>query len=202
VKLYCATSNAGKLREFRLVAGSGWELVPLTGIPPCDETGETFEENAIEKAVYYSRHAPGLLFAEDSGLAVDALGGAPGVDSARFAGDGASDADNNRLLIEKLRGEQNRSARYVCVIALAEAGKPVETFRGEVEGRIIDEPRGTNGFGYDPYFFYEPFQLTFGQATPEQKLKVSHRGHALARMIEWLSSGPRPTLASGKTPQP
>jgi XTP/dITP diphosphohydrolase len=186
VKLYCATSNAGKLMEFRLAAGSGWELVPLTGLPPCGETGETFEENAIQKAVYYSRHAPGLLFAEDSGLEVDALHGAPGVRSARFAGEAASDADNNRLLIEKLRGMENRTARYVCVIALAGAGKPVRTFRGEVEGRIVDEPRGTNGFGYDPYFFYEPFQLTFGQATPEQKLAVSHRGRAVGRMIEWL----------------
>ena len=91
MKLYCATSNPGKLREFHLAAGQGWEFVPLIGIPPCEETGETFEENAIQKATYYSRHAPGLLFAEDSGLEVEALGGAPGVRSARFAGDGASD---------------------------------------------------------------------------------------------------------------
>jgi XTP/dITP diphosphohydrolase len=188
VKLYCATGNPGKLREFRLAAGSGWEFVPLVGIPPCAETGETFEENAVEKAVYYSRHAPGLLFAEDSGLAVDALGGAPGVRSARFARDAASDADNNRLLIEKLRGEKNRSARYVCVIALAESGQPIRTFRGEVEGRIIDDPRGTNGFGYDPYFFYPPFGLTFAQASPEQKLAVSHRGLALAEMLQWLTA--------------
>jgi XTP/dITP diphosphohydrolase len=193
VKLYCATSNPGKLREFRLAAGSGWELIPLRGIPPCEETGETFEENAIQKAVYYSRHAPRLLFAEDSGLEVDALDGAPGVRSARFAGDAASDADNNRLLIEKLRGVENRSARYVCVIAVAEAAKPLRTFRGEVEGRIVDEPRGSNGFGYDPYFFYEPFQLTFAQATPEQKFKVSHRGRALAAMLRWLSE-PAETL--------
>jgi XTP/dITP diphosphohydrolase len=186
VKLYCATSNPGKLREFQLAAGSGWELVPLTGIPPCAETGQTFEENAGEKAVYYSGRAPGLLFAEDSGLAVDALNGAPGVRSARFAGDTAGDADNNRLLIEKLRGEKNRSARYVCVIALAESGKAIRAFRGEVEGIIIDEPRGTNGFGYDPYFFYAPFELTFAQATPEQKLTVSHRGRALAKMFDWL----------------
>ena len=189
MKLYCATGNPGKLLEFRLAAGSGWDLVPLTGIPPCAETGETFEENAIQKAAYYSRHAPGRLFAEDSGLVVDALHGAPGVRSARFAGDAASDADNNRLLIEKLRGEKNRTARYVCVIALADAAKPLGTFRGEVEGRIVDEPRGTNGFGYDPCFFYEPFQLTFAQAAPEQKLTVSHRGRALAAMLQWLRSG-------------
>ena len=187
MKLYCATSNPGKLREFALAAGRDWELVPMTGVAPCEETGETFEENAIQKAVYYSRHAPGLLFAEDSGLEVDALGGAPGVRSARFAGEGATDVDNNRLLIEKLRGVGNRRARYVCAIALAEAGKPLRTFRGEVEGRILDEPRGANGFGYDPHFFYEPFGMTFGEASPEQKLRASHRGRALAEMLKYLS---------------
>jgi len=188
LKLYCATSNPGKLREFALAAGPGWEFVALTGIPPCEETGATFEENAIEKAVYYSLHAPGLLFAEDSGLAVDALGGAPGVRSARFAGERANDDDNNRLLIEKLRGVSNRSARYVCVIALAEAGKALKTFRGEVAGRIIETPLGANGFGYDPYFYYELFGLTFAQASPEQKLDVSHRGKALRQMLHWLQS--------------
>jgi XTP/dITP diphosphohydrolase len=188
LKLYCATSNPGKLREFGLAAGPDWEFVPLTGIPPCEETGATFEANAIEKAVYYSRHAPGLLCAEDSGLEVDALGGAPGVRSARFAGEGASDTDNNRLLIDKLHGVSDRSARYVCAIALAEAGEPLITFRGEVAGRIIDHPLGTHGFGYDPYFFYEPFGLTFAQASPEQKLQVSHRGRALSEMLRWLKS--------------
>jgi XTP/dITP diphosphohydrolase len=191
LKLYCATSNPGKLREFALAAGPGWEFTPLTGIQPCEETGATFEENAIQKAVYYSHHAPGLLFAEDSGLEVDALGGAPGVRSARFAGEGASDADNNRLLIEKLRGVSDRSARYVCAIALAESGNPLLTFRGEVAGRIIDEPRGTNGFGYDPYFFYEPLGLTLAEATAEQKLEVSHRGKAVAKMLDYLAANER-----------
>ncbi len=186
--LYCATSNPGKLREFQLAAGPDWEFVPLTGIPPCDETGETYEQNAVEKAVHYSRHAPGLLFAEDSGLEAPALGGAPGVRSARFAGDGASDAENNRLLIEKLRGAADRSARYVCAIVLAEAGKGLRTFRGEVEGKIVEEPHGSNGFGYDPYFYYEPFKMTFGQTAPERKFAVSHRGVALRRMMEWLAS--------------
>jgi XTP/dITP diphosphohydrolase len=186
VKLYCATSNPGKLREFHLAAGPDWEFAPLAGVPPCQETGETFEENAVQKAIYYSRYVPGLLFAEDSGLEVDALGGAPGVRSARFAGDGAADSENNRTLIEKLSGVSNRSARYVSVIALAEAGKQLRTFRGEVEGKIVDEPRGLNGFGYDPYFYYEPFGLTFAEATAEEKLRVSHRGRALAKMLEWL----------------
>ena len=186
MKLYCATSNPGKLREFRLAAGPEFELVPLTGVPPCEETGSTFEANAVEKAVYYSGHAPGLLFAEDSGLEVDALGGAPGVRSARFAGENASDQDNNRLLLEKLRGVTDRTARYVCVIALAQGEQPLATFRGEVAGRIIDEPRGTNGFGYDPYFFYEALGLTFAEISPEQKLQVSHRGRALAQTLAWL----------------
>jgi XTP/dITP diphosphohydrolase len=188
VKLYCATSNAGKLREFRLASGPDWELAPVGGIPPREETGETFEENAVHKAAYYGRHAQGLLFAEDSGLEVDALGGAPGVRSARFAGKNTSDLGNNRLLIEKLRGVSNRSARYVCVIALTEAGKLLRTFRGEVEGKIIDEPRGTNGFGYDPHFFYEPLGLTFAEMPAEQKFRVSHRGRAMAEMLDWLSA--------------
>lgn len=186
MKLYCATGNPGKLREFRLAAGPDFELVALTGISPCEETGSTFEENAVEKALYYSRHAQGLLFAEDSGLEVDALGGAPGVRSARFAGEGASDEDNNRLLLDKLKDLRNRSARYVCAIALAQAGEALATFRGQVEGRIVDEPRGTNGFGYDPYFFHEPSGLTFAELTPEQKLRISHRGRALAQMRAWI----------------
>jgi XTP/dITP diphosphohydrolase len=186
VTLYCATSNPGKLREFHLAAGPGWEFVPLIGVPPCEETGESFEENAIQKATYYSRHAPGLLFAEDSGLEVDALGGAPGVRSARFAGDGASDDQNNQLLLEKLRGVSNRSARYCCAIALAEGGRVLQTFRGEVAGEIIDEPRGTNGFGYDPYFLYKPFGRTFAEIAPEQKLAVSHRGQAMGQMLDWV----------------
>ena len=186
MKLQCATSNPGKLREFRLAAGADWEVVPLIGIPPCEETGESFEENAIQKARYYSRHAAGLLFVEDSGLEVNALGGAPGVRSARFAGEGASDEENNRLLMEKLRGVGDRSARYGCAIALAEGGRVLQTFRGEVAGEIVDEPRGSNGFGYDPYFLYEPFGLTFAEIAPERKLAVSHRGRAVGRMRDWL----------------
>ena len=190
--LWCATSNPGKLREFRLAAerlGQGqWRIVPLTGVPPCEETGRTFEENAIQKALYYSQHAADTLFAEDSGLEVDALHGAPGVHSARFAGPGATDAGNNRLLIARLRGEPNRAARYVCAIALARQGELLGTFRGEVEGQIVDEPRGENGFGYDPHFFYPPFNLTFAEVPPERKLEVSHRGRAVDSMLRFLIS--------------
>jgi len=185
VKLYCATKNPGKLQEF--------EAEPLPGladIPACDETGTTFEANAIEKALYYSQFTPEYVFADDSGLAVDALDGAPGVYSARFAGPDTTDARNNALLIEKLRGVVNRTARYVCVIALARGGKLIGTFRGEAEGAIVDDARGANGFGYDPYFYYPPFGCTFGEATHEQKQGVSHRGAALRAMRSFLAGLP------------
>lgn len=195
MKLYCATTNPGKLREFRLAAQTyapgRFEIISLPDlkrIEAPEETGDTFEANAAEKAMFYSTHAPGLLFADDSGLEVDALGGAPGVLSARFAGEGATDEANNRLLVEQLRDKADRTARFVCVIALAEAGRLVHTFRGAVEGRIIDEPRGPNGFGYDPLFYYEPFGCTFGEVPGDRKLGVSHRGAALKAMIEWLAA--------------
>ncbi|MGA3042138.1 MAG: RdgB/HAM1 family non-canonical purine NTP pyrophosphatase [Bryobacteraceae bacterium] len=191
--VYCATGNPGKLREFRLAAEQGGiQVEPLPGLAdlaPCEETGATFEANAILKAQYYGRHAPGLLFADDSGLEVDALGGAPGVYSARFAGPDATDAANNQLLLERLRGVGDRSARFVCLIALAEGGRLAETFRGTVEGTILEEPRGGNGFGYDPLFYYPPFGCSFGEAAPERKLTVSHRGSALRALFRHLSSG-------------
>lgn len=192
--LYCATTNPGKLREFRLAlerfAGGAIQLEPVPGleqIPPCEETGQTFEQNAVQKALYYSRWAPGLVFAEDSGLEVDALGGAPGVFSARFAGEPSNDEANNRLLLEKLSGVENRTARFVCVAALARSRRLIRTFRGEVEGRIAGAPRGANGFGYDPLFFYEPFGCTFGEISPDKKLTVSHRGRALEQLAKYLT---------------
>lgn len=190
MRLWCATGNPGKLREFRLAAeGCPVDLEILPGfkqIPPCEENGLTFEENAIIKATHYGRHATGLLFADDSGLEVDALGGAPGVRSARFAGPGATDEANNRLLREKLNGLENRTARFVCAIALVEGTRVLGTFRGAVEGLIIDEERGPNGFGYDPMFYYPPFQCTFGEASAESKFGVSHRGQALRAMLAFL----------------
>jgi XTP/dITP diphosphohydrolase len=192
IRLFCATGNLGKLREFRMAAdpecGVEIELLAAYGeIPPCNEDGVTFEENAILKARHYGRHARGLLFADDSGLEVDALGGAPGVYSARFAGADATDRANNRLLVEKLQGVANRAARFVCVIALVEAERLVRVFRGAVEGRITDEPRGGGGFGYDPLFYYPAFGCTFGEVDPERKFAVSHRGQALRAMLQWLS---------------
>lgn len=191
--VYCATGNPGKLREFRLEAeqsGIQVETVPgLAGMPACEETGATFEANAILKAEYYGRNGPGMLFADDSGLEVDALGGAPGVYSARFAGPDASDDANNQLLLKRLRGVTGRSARFVCVIALVDGGRPLRTFRGVVEGAILEEPRGPNGFGYDPLFYYPPFGCSFGEAAPERKLAVSHRGEALRALFRRLSMG-------------
>ena len=193
--LYCATSNAGKLREFRL-AGQRFgidvmEMPGLQEIPPCDETGRTFKANAILKATYYGQQAPGLLFADDSGLEVDTLGGAPGVVSARYAGPGASDAQNNALLLGNMRGRENRRARFVCVIALATRGEMIRTFRGIVEGEILDEARGAEGFGYDPLFYYAPYQKSFGEASVEEKMAVSHRGRALTAMFRYLSDSPQ-----------
>jgi XTP/dITP diphosphohydrolase len=191
VTIHCASGNPGKLREFRLagaVLGIDIEPLPnLKSIPVPEETGATFEENAALKAVYYSRFAPGLVFADDSGLAVDALDGAPGVYSARYAGEHATDAENNQLLLVRLDKNEDRTARFVCVIALAEKETIQATFRGEVEGQILREPHGPGGFGYDPLFFYPPFNSTFGEVEDEKKFAVSHRGNALRAMLNWLS---------------
>jgi XTP/dITP diphosphohydrolase len=188
--LYCATSNPGKAREFQLAAERlagpqlQVEIVPgLDALEPPQETGTTFAANAALKAIYYSLPAPGPVFADDSGLAVDALGGAPGVYSARYAGPAATDADNNSLLLKQMRGLANRKAQFVCVIALAERGKLIETFTGVVEGELLEAPRGTGGFGYDPLFYFPPFACTLAEATPEQKLLVSHRGQALKQLF-------------------
>jgi XTP/dITP diphosphohydrolase len=193
VTIWCATGNPGKLRVFQLAGRVlGIDIAPLEGLKSIiapEETGATFEENARLKAEYYSRFAPGLLFADDSGLEVDALGGEPGVRSARYAGEHASDEANNRLLLDRVREKQDRTARFVCVIALARAGAKVETFRGEAEGRIIDSPQGANGFGYDPLFYYPDFGCTFAEIEGERKFEVSHRGQALRKMLAFLGSG-------------
>jgi len=189
LRLYCATTNPGKLRECRLaVADSrGVEALPgFASVTPCEETGVTFEENAVQKALYYSKHCDGHLFVDDSGLEVDALGGAPGVYSARYAGPDATDEANNRLLLDRMRGIPERTARFVCVVALAKSGQLVRTFRGEVEGLLAEEPRGLNGFGYDPLFYYPPFGGTFGEAPLERKMEVSHRSRALHSMRDYL----------------
>ena len=187
--MYCATTNPGKLREFQMALQDSIQVQPLPGlasIAPCEETGVTFEQNAVQKALYYSKFCDGYLFVDDSGLEVDALQGAPGVYSARFAGPNATDAANNQLLLEKMRGVADRAARFVCVVALAESGRLVRTFRGEVEGSLLEAPRGAGGFGYDPLFFYAPFGCSFGEAPLELKMQVSHRSVALRQMRNYL----------------
>ena len=194
MKLYCATTNSGKLREFQMALPGSIPVEPLPGlqsIVPCEETGVTFEENAILKALYYSQHCDGYLFVDDSGLEVDALGGAPGVYSARFAGPDATDAANNQLLLDRMRRVEDRSARFVCVVALVESGCLLATFRGEVEGRLLEAPRGAGGFGYDPLFFYPPFGCSFGELAPERKMEVSHRAYALGKMRSYLEEAGR-----------
>jgi len=190
----CATGNPGKLREFRLAGEQSGDFVVeplpnLGAIPPPDEAGDTFEANAVQKTLYYAGHTPDWIFADDSGLEVEALGGGPGVFSARYAGLGAGDAANNRLLLEKLNGVADRRAQFVCVIALAREGKLVRTFRGEVKGQILHEARGSHGFGYDPLFYYQPFGCTFGEAGEESKMGVSHRAQALRAMFDFLRTG-------------
>jgi XTP/dITP diphosphohydrolase len=193
LRLYCATTNPGKLREFQMALENSFDVRSMPGLntlAPCEETGATFEENAIQKALYYSKHCDGYLFVDDSGLEVDALGGAPGVYSARFAGTGASDDANNRLLLERMRGIEDRAARFVSVVALAKSGHLIQTFQGQVEGLLLDEPRGTNGFGYDPLFFYPPFGCTTGEAPLERKMQISHRAKALRAMRDYLLRTP------------
>ena len=192
--LYCATSNLGKLREFQLAAErlAGLDLrvetVPGLGdLEPPEEDASTFAGNAALKAMYYSRHAAGPVFADDSGLEIDALDGAPGVFSARYAGPDATDSANNSLVLERMWGETNRAARFVCVIALAEAGRLLESFEGTIEGELLEAPRGTGGFGYDPLFFYPAFNCTLAEATAEQKLQVSHRGKALIQLFRYAA---------------
>jgi XTP/dITP diphosphohydrolase len=170
------------LTEFYAVA----QVPRIEEIPVPEETGATFEENAVLKAVYYSRFSEEPVFADDSGLEVDALGGAPGVYSARYAGAHATNAENNRLVVERMRGVEDRTARFVCVIALAQQAKALGTFRGTVEGRLLEAPRGEEGFGYDPLFYYPPFGCSFGEATLDRKSAVSHRGRALAAMLAYL----------------
>lgn len=192
MKLYVATTNAGKLREFRLAAGLGFEIEPLAlkEIPPPDETGATFEENATQKALYYAPYAPGPLLAEDSGLSVNALGGAPGIYSARYAGPRANDAANNELLIERMAGMTDRRARYVCAISLVAREEVLGVFRGEMEGEILETPRGAGGFGYDPYFYYPAFGATLAEVETERTFTASHRRRALDQLFDWLRQYP------------
>ena len=204
-KILIATSNPGKLRDFADAAlRYGIEIAGIpnfASLPSVVEDGLTFEANARKKAEAYGKHAPGeLVVADDSGLEVDALNGAPGVHSARYAAPDLQnkephDADantddeaNNARVLRELKNvaPDERTGRFVCVLAAARDGKTLATFRGTAEGTILDAPRGTNGFGYDPLFYYEPFGCTFGEADTTAKMHVSHRAQALEKMFTFL----------------
>ncbi len=198
-----ATSNAGKLRDFAAAAAP--HDLEVRGVPaavlaePVTEDGATFAENACKKAEHYSRRLPGeLVLADDSGLEVAALGGAPGVHSARYAVmdasdrpglDNSDDRANNARLLRELENvpDDRRQARFVCVIAAARDGRTVATFEAHVDGHILHEGRGSGGFGYDPLFFVEALGRTFGEAAPEEKAALSHRGQAFRKFLDWYS---------------
>jgi XTP/dITP diphosphohydrolase len=200
MRILIATSNRGKVRDFAgaaAVYGIAVEELPdFAKLPEVVEDGATFEENARKKAEFYSRFAAGeLVLADDSGLEVDALGGAPGVHSARYAATGdasgnSSDAANNRKLLHELEAvtEAQRTGRFVCVIAAARDAREVAQFRGEAEGVILREARGGMGFGYDPLFCVSSLAKSFAELTPDEKALVSHRGAALRKFLEWARS--------------
>jgi len=198
--LYLASANPGKLREFRDAAvESGFDVRTLPqfhAISPCVEDGATFEANATKKALHYSARTAEMVFADDSGICVDVLGGAPGIFSARFAGPDATDNENNCKLLEELRSIQpppsSVAAHYVCVIALAQCGQIRMVVEGRADGIIISPPRGSGGFGYDPYFFFPPLGKTFAELTLEEKFRVSHRGAAFRALVKSLQESRSP----------
>lgn len=192
-RVIVASQNRGKIREIgEILAKFGMETVARddAGIPPfeVEETGETFEENSYLKAKAIFDMAHEITIADDSGIEVDALGGKPGVYSARYAGEDCTPADNNRLLLEQLRGvpEEKRTGRFVSVITMLFPDGSVLTARGEVEGHILTELRGEGGFGYDPLFLPDGETESFGEMSPEAKNRISHRGKALCRLEEMI----------------
>ena len=204
--LYVATGNAGKLRDFAIAAAvvnARWSIAPLPGlknIPAPPEDGATFEENARAKALAYARHAPGeIVLADDSGLCVDALNGAPGIYSARYAdrlgwlnenqlSRDQKDARNNHCLLHQLASTEARTASYTCILAASRDGQLLATAQGALEGRILTEPRGKRGFGYDPLFEIPALSLTMAEVDEQTRIKLSHRGQALRRLLPVLAA--------------
>jgi len=200
-RILIATSNPGKLRDFAGAARPhGIEIAGIQNfsfLPAVVEDGLTFEENARKKAEQYSVHAPGeIVVADDSGLEIDALHGAPGVHSARYAADQPHLADentddhrNNARVLRELKAvpAEKRTGRFVCVLAAARAGATLAMFRGVAEGTILDAPRGSNGFGYDPLFYFPGIRKTFAELSAEEKAKYSHRGAAFRQLLEWYA---------------
>ena len=194
LRLYVASSNPGKLREYRALAEPAGESVDLVFIPILDsaavfeEIWPTIAENAAGKALHFSRLAEGIVIADDSGLVVPALGGAPGVLSARYAGPEASDTDRLQKVLGEMRGKkgEDRRARFVCVVAVAESGKMRGLFSASVEGILLEEPRGHDGFGYDPIFFFPALGKTYAEISREEKNLQSHRGKAFHKALDFL----------------
>ena len=190
--LLLATSNKHKVKEITaMLEGTGWEIYDLSDLPSIKlppEEGETFQENALQKAMFGAEQSHMLVLADDSGLVVEALNGAPGVLSARYAGEGHDDAANTAKLLDVLKGEENRKAAFVCAMALAfpeeERFFVIEEW---CEGLIAQEPIGENGFGYDPVFYVPELGKTMAQLSDDEKNNISHRGKALARMNKMLT---------------
>jgi XTP/dITP diphosphohydrolase len=194
IRILVATTNGHKVREIReLLDGAPIELVTLAAWPDVaapEETGSTFGENARAKARYYAAATGELTVAEDSGLEIDALDGAPGVESARYGGVDSSYPEKFALIYDALRrrGAADSAARFVCAVALARGGEILFETRGTVEGRIAAEPRGTGGFGYDPIFFYPPYGRTLAEVTETEKIAIAHRGIAFRKFKDWIST--------------
>jgi XTP/dITP diphosphohydrolase len=193
--LYACSSNPGKLREFAFTAhralADRFDIQPLPGIAeltPPPEDAQTYRENAAHKAFYYSGFTEELVFADDTGLEVTALGGAPGIHSARFAGPKANGAQNNALLLAKLTGIIDRRARFVTAISLAKQGDLLRTAQAAAEGEILLEPRGTLGFGYDALFLFPPLGRTFAELDETEKFGISARGKAFRDLLGYLSA--------------
>lgn len=204
-----ATTNKNKIKEFEeMVKDLPVEIRSVADfgpIPECVEDGLTFEENAYKKALHTARILGLPAIADDSGLEVEALNGAPGVYSARYAGESATDAENCEKLLKEMKGKENRRAAFQCVLSIAVPSGPALTYEGSCEGVILEKKQGKSGFGYDPLFYYEPFQKSFAEIGMAEKNKVSHRGKALAelksefdKVITWLNQ----RLAEEKPPKP
>lgn len=187
-----ATRNKGKLREFRSILADAYDeifsLADFDEVPEIQETGLSFRENAFIKAKTTSDFLSMDAIGDDSGLVVDALGGSPGIYSARYAGEGASDDDNNEKLLSELKGEKNRGARFVCCISLVLVNGTQEFFEGECCGQIIQEKRGQSGFGYDPVFYVSQYQKTMAELDPDIKNRISHRAIASEKLLSYFSN--------------
>jgi XTP/dITP diphosphohydrolase len=201
VRLFLASSNPGKLAEYRVLAQTAGPALPgdvaidlellggFASLPEFEENAPTFAENAAGKALHYSRFCGGLVFADDSGLVVPSLGGAPGVLSARYAGPGASSAERNAKLLRELQGTSgsDRAAYFVCAIALAQSGRAKAIVTARVDGEILQAPRGDRGFGYDPVFYISELSKGFAEISAAEKNEHSHRGRAFLKLLAFLS---------------